>query len=126
MHMYELKCSSSIAYLNAFSQILFKHALFQSEPSARETQGRLYSCSFGSISEQLSHSQKGLRSTGHHWDKNTTGLKQGQMLRHIICGTLSALNSHYAVSVKLPKSKLLTHVTDKANLHFASVLLKDF
>lgn len=86
MHMYELKCSSCIAYLNAFSQILFKHASLQSELS-----GRLYSCSSGSISEQLSHSQKGLRSNDHHWDENTTGPKQGPMLRHIICGTLSAL-----------------------------------
>lgn len=93
MCLYELKCSSFIAYRNAFSQVLIKYVSFQSKLSAWETRGRLCSCTCGSVSEQLPHSQKGFRSSGHHWDKNhTTGPKQGLVLRHMICATLTALN----------------------------------
>lgn len=69
IHLDELWCSSFIANLCLFSQILFKQVSFQSALSAWETLGRLNSCSCGSKSEQLSHSQKGFRPTGHHWDK---------------------------------------------------------
>lgn len=52
------------------NQILFKQVSFQSELSTSETLGKLNSCSCGSISQQLSYRQKGLRSTGHNWIKN--------------------------------------------------------
>ena len=34
--------------------------------------------------------------------------------------------SHYTVGVELPKFKVLTHVTDKAEIYFASLLPEDF
>lgn len=126
-HLYKLSCSSFIANLCVFNQILFKQVSFQRELSSWETLTKLNPCSFRSISEQLPHRQKGFRSTGHNQDKrHASDPKQRLVPRPVICGTLTVPNLSLCSGFRLSESKLLIHATDRIELPSTSLLLNCF